>query len=681
MGKTIIYDKAGMVGRVLAQSLSLFGGSYQVTDSQEVIEQAPDDTSIDSILFVVGDKGTSNLGNQVRKRSVDTQFIFATLPQSAEHRESFGDISSGLMGERYNATDLAKLVQRMGRATTRLEPVLERDYGFAFEADAKGLTQVLMDQFSEPLLCFRELVQNSVDANSGRIDINTGYDANKKLLSVSVADDGTGMTLDHIKTYLTLFDSTKDTDIKKIGQMGAGKVFAHALGPDVTVVRTGDGNEGHKVVFNSDLSGRVMETEPYKGTDVQLLIPMNRGKAIAFNKKLGEVVRSWCKYVKTPLYINGEQINEPFDLEGKYVSRVSREGLEAVIRLSEGRSSYDFFKGGILLEEGVWHHSDRWEKGNIMRLFEGLVDAEGLDFPISRNGVVRNDTFEQIFKDLKKSVVTEFTPRFLEDYTPNSRESHTMRDFFYHVLANGGYGKLEDEILKRIRQLPLLENADGTYLSVDQLRDKIEEHGCLYYTSNGLSSTELSAFLQQGIPVIRNPDSLVENELFRGVRLQCLDSRYYRGEGKREIGAFDFYAISSLLQKGFKQKVSAGSIGGGGFAGIPVNEDGTFDNPFDFSKLEVYGALFKNLHGYPEQTVLLDSYNEGFGYNRRHVVIFNVNHPFMQQMEQLSGYDTRLLQYYIACELIKSEKVFSNVSHKLREHEMSRIGLKVVDYE
>jgi hypothetical protein len=69
------------------------------------------------------------------------------------------------------------------------------------------------------------------------------------------------------------------------------------------------------------------------------------------------------------------------------------------------------------------------------------------------------------------------------------------------------------------------------------------------------------------------------------------------------------------------------------------------------------------------------------GYSRLHKVIFNVHHPFMKKMETLYHRNETYAQYLIACELVQSEKVFGNVSHKLREHEMSRIGLKVLDYD
>lgn len=669
----VIYDGKGTIGNQLAQALNTLGTRFTCTDSLDAVRKGVMEGSIDSLLFVTPDEETAERGNRLTKIAFETPFIFVTLPDMT--RESRKTIE----GNHCSAENLAEIVKMLGKFPKK-EKKLVKDYGFAFEADPKGLTTVLMDQFSEPLLCFRELVQNSVDANSTKISINTSYDKNRKLLDVQVSDDGSGMTLSHIKTYLTLFDSTKDADIKKIGQMGAGKVFAHALKPELMTVETGNGSEGHKIIFNPDLSGKILETATVKGTNVRLLIQMNQKKAREFNKKLEKVVREWCKYVRTPLFINGEKINEPFELPGEYVERITEPGLEAVIGF--GRKRYEFLKGGIMLEEDSYIHSERYENGNIMQLFGGMIDAEKFEFPISRNGIVRNDDFKNMVNSIKTAIIARYTPRFIEDLVNGSvseMTAHSIRSFFHHILANGGYDVLKEEELKKIRELPIIKNIDSTCLSVDEVYQKIKEHGCLYYTSTGLSRTELNAFLEKGIPVLMAPENIVLEHLFGCARKQCLDNRYYTGNLSERIGRFNFSSINELLSKCFVSKVSASSVGGG-FLGSSVNSEGKFDNPFDFSRIRVYGAEFKDLNGNPEEKMLLDSYWTGDYYRYRNVV-FNVNHPFMKKMETLAAQNQQLAYFFIACELIKSKKVFENASYRIREHEMSRIGLKAVDNE
>ena len=208
MKKTIIYDPKNGTGKALAQSLMFLERSFLVTESVEEVMQTTDKETIDSILMVVGDKDDIHTGNQLSKRCFDTPVLFATNPEMGE------DLTSRLNGEHYSTLRVPLIALGLAKQIT-LKKILEKDYGFAFKANPEGLTRVLMDQFSEPLLCFRELVQNSADAEASRILINTSYDTEKELLSVSVNDDGCGMNLDQIMIYLTLFDSTKDENIKK----------------------------------------------------------------------------------------------------------------------------------------------------------------------------------------------------------------------------------------------------------------------------------------------------------------------------------------------------------------------------------------------------------------------------------------------------------------------------------
>ena len=47
----------------------------------------------------------------------------------------------------------------------------------SFSVDIKGLLEALTEQFPEPLLCVRELVQNAADASAKRIEVDVAYDA------------------------------------------------------------------------------------------------------------------------------------------------------------------------------------------------------------------------------------------------------------------------------------------------------------------------------------------------------------------------------------------------------------------------------------------------------------------------------------------------------------------------
>ena len=69
----------------------------------------------------------------------------------------------------------------------------------------------------------RELIQNSLDAGAARINVRMAWSDGE--LRIEVDDDGEGMDRATIEGYLlTLFRSTKEEDLTKIGKFGVGFV-------------------------------------------------------------------------------------------------------------------------------------------------------------------------------------------------------------------------------------------------------------------------------------------------------------------------------------------------------------------------------------------------------------------------------------------------------------------------
>ncbi|MBL8973739.1 MAG: ATP-binding protein, partial [Myxococcales bacterium] len=104
----------------------------------------------------------------------------------------------------------------------------------------------LVHQFADPMACFRELIQNAVDAGSTEIDVRFEHVDGR--LVVHVDDYGEGMDRHIIDTKLTrLFSSSKEGDRTKIGRFGIGFVSVFALQPEVICVDTSRAGEHWRV--------------------------------------------------------------------------------------------------------------------------------------------------------------------------------------------------------------------------------------------------------------------------------------------------------------------------------------------------------------------------------------------------------------------------------------------------
>ena len=102
----------------------------------------------------------------------------------------------------------------------------------------------LVDQFSAPFTCLRELVQNAMDAGTEQIEIKTSYLSDPGGVVLELRDFGEGMNRDIIDGKLTrLFSSDKENDLTKIGKFGIGFVSVFSLKPELVIVDTGRDGE------------------------------------------------------------------------------------------------------------------------------------------------------------------------------------------------------------------------------------------------------------------------------------------------------------------------------------------------------------------------------------------------------------------------------------------------------
>ena len=164
----------------------------------------------------------------------------------------------------------------------------------------------LVDQFARPLDFLRELVQNSIDAGSPRIDVWVDHDAGSDdmgVLSICVEDHGCGMdeaTID--EQLLALYASTKEGDLTKIGKFGIGFTSVFALRPERVLVRTGRHGTWWELVAGPDrVFQKHRSAEPISGTQVLLLKRLPNHDVPAMVEDIRSVLSYWCEHTAVPI--------------------------------------------------------------------------------------------------------------------------------------------------------------------------------------------------------------------------------------------------------------------------------------------------------------------------------------------------------------------------------------------
>lgn len=252
-------------------------------------------------------------------------------------------------------------------------------------------------QFSDPLAFLRELVQNAIDAGTGEVEVRFDYNPEDGLGTVTVRDWGEGMSREIIEQRLVkLFNSSKDQDFTKIGKFGIGFVSVFAVEPEVVCIDTGRDGEYWRLLFHPDRSYELYSLdEPVEGTAVRVIMKRDRDDFDAFRKAGTERLRRWCAFVSVAVYVDEEDVRQPFELDGLVSVSFEEEGSRGVASLRPspvGRGQY--FNAGMLLQD----ISSSWPHIGFM------LDSRYLEHTLTRDRVLEDKNFHTAVERLHRLV-------------------------------------------------------------------------------------------------------------------------------------------------------------------------------------------------------------------------------------------------------------------------------------
>jgi hypothetical protein len=159
----------------------------------------------------------------------------------------------------------------------------------------------LVAQFASPYDFLRELVQNSMDAGSDRVDVvlHTHEAGDAVVYEIEAIDAGHGMDEPIIDGELTrLFSSGKSGDRRMAGGFGIGFVSVFAWQPQVVLLHTGRNTESWEVQFFEDrrFEKRRLD-EPVEGTTIRLFRRGQASERGAIAHAIRDSLWRWCRYV------------------------------------------------------------------------------------------------------------------------------------------------------------------------------------------------------------------------------------------------------------------------------------------------------------------------------------------------------------------------------------------------
>jgi hypothetical protein len=280
----------------------------------------------------------------------------------------------------------------------------------------------LVHQFARPMDFLRELVQNSIDAGSPRVEVWVRYQADHGVLEVHVDDFGEGMDEAIVDRQLTrMFSSTKEGDLTKIGKFGIGFTSVFAIGPEAVLVRTGRHGEAWELLFHADRSfDKTRLDHPVSGTQITVYEQLPADRVADFVRQCRWVLRYWCRHSDTPITFHDrtgdqeqeaatsadpfaafddagddagapESINEPMGVEGPLSIEHHAAGVQVVAGYGDP-PRYGFFNGGLTLIET--------SSAEVLGLFEERVSHvsfevkyDALEHTLTRDNVLHDEAW------------------------------------------------------------------------------------------------------------------------------------------------------------------------------------------------------------------------------------------------------------------------------------------------
>ncbi len=401
----------------------------------------------------------------------------------------------------------------------------------------------LVDQFARPLDCLRELVQNSIDAGTPRIEVTLRHVDG--VLQIHVDDFGDGMDEHILDNQLTrLFSSTKEDDLTKIGKFGIGFTSIFAIRPDAVLLHTGRHGESWELLFHADRSyDKVRLDRPVEGTKITLFKRMPADEVAAFVREARWVLTYWCEHSQTPIHFfdrtthpedvapedddvfaafeapgptteaTPSQVNSPLALEAELRVEHVEDDLHVLVGYAES-PSYGFYNGGLTLV----NTSNPDVLGEFGERFAHLafkLRCDALEHTLTRDNVLRDAHWEAAMEALERAARV-LRSRLL-DRVEEAASADEDLDRWHHVLARECRGsQLHTEDRHAFQRL-LLRDLSGERRTLRELAGQGEDLDGLLVSSGQPGLDE--ALAAEGLVVL--PDRVGTRALLQATLVRA----------------------------------------------------------------------------------------------------------------------------------------------------------------
>ncbi len=470
--------------------------------------------------------------------------------------------------------------------------------------------------YSDHEIFLRELVSNAVDATQkikrlssigefngelGDLKVQVSFDKDKKTITIS--DNGIGMTAEEIKKYINqiafsgateFVEKYKDQGDDKgiIGHFGLGFYSAFMVAKEVEIISKSyqDGSEAARWICDGSTEYSIASAKKKtRGTDIILHIAEDSEEFLE-EYRLKSILEKYGKFLPMPIEFQEKIINNPSPIWTKSPSDLTDEDYlqfyDELYPMQEKplfwihlNVDYPFNLTGILYFPKVKNEMQlQREKIQLysrqvfitdevkdivpefLMLLHGVIDSPDIPLNVSRSFLQADSNVKKINSYITKKVADKLAELFKAD-----------RAAFEEKFANIGlfikYGMISDEkFMDKAKDFCLVQDTTGKYFTLDEYAEEVQAAQTdkdgnkvyLYTTDEQQQDTFIQSAKQKGYSVIRL-DSLIDSHFIQAMEAKLEKTQWKRVDADRIEKLIDtginLEAILSDTQKESVKKV------------------------------------------------------------------------------------------------------------------------------
>lgn len=458
--------------------------------------------------------------------------------------------------------------------------------------------------YSDKDIFLREIVSNACDAITklrhlcaigeaqgiDESDYKVTVTVDEEKRTVSVEDNGIGMTADEVKNYINnialsgaldfveKYEGAKSEGDGIIGHFGLGFYSAFMVADTVTI-ETRSYTDADAVKWEGTQDGEFTMSDcdrQTRGTKITMYITED-DKEFANKMRLTGILEKYCSFMPFPVYISKvneepqkdkdgnvieqKPINDTLPLWQKPISECTEEeytefyqkvfadyrkplfhihinadyplNFKGILYFPAKRNSFEGVEGQMKLYYNRVFVSDNIKEiiPDYLLMFKGILDCPELPLNVSRSYLQNNAYVEKVSKHIVKKVCDKLI-------SLHDTEFENYKSYWEEIKTFVKYACIRDKkFYDKIKDIVLFKETDGDYITLADYLAKTEEKDgkkTVYYTTDKTQqAVYINMFKNKGISVLEC-DDVIDNNFMSIVEQQDEKIKFLRVDADSE---------------------------------------------------------------------------------------------------------------------------------------------------